>query len=96
MAIFKNGQQISSYRFSEVSELSEGVCYVAEGDLYGYLNSDGKLLTPYQFAIASNFKKGFALVGDSLYQNIPFQEQFLYFERKVRISQQYCFYRYLI
>ncbi len=70
MAIFKNGQQISSYRFSEVSELSEGVCYVAEGDLYGYLNSDGKLLMPYQFAIASNFKKGFALVGDSLYQNI--------------------------
>lgn len=70
MAIFKNGQQISSYRFSEISELSEGACYAAEGDLYGYLNSDGKLLTSYQFAVASNFKKGFALIGDSLYQNI--------------------------
>lgn len=70
MAIFKNGQQISSYRFSEVSELSEGLSYVAEGDLYGYLNSDGRLLTPYRFAIASNFKNGFALVGDSVYQNI--------------------------
>ena len=70
MAIFKNGQQISSYRFSEVSELSEGLSYVAEGDLYGYLNSDGRLLTPYRFAVASNFKNGFALVGDSVHQNI--------------------------
>ena len=70
MAIFKNGQQISSYRFSEVSELSEGFSYVAEGDLYGYLNSDGRLLTSYKFAIASNFKNGFALVGDSVHQNI--------------------------
>ncbi len=69
-AIFKNGQQISSYRFSEVSELSEGLFYVAEGDLYGYLNSGGRLLTPYRFAFASNFKNGFALVGDSVYQNI--------------------------
>ena len=70
MAIVKDGQQISSYRFSEVSELSEGLSYVAEGDLYGYLNSDGRLLTPYRFAVASNFKNGFALVGDSVHQNI--------------------------
>ena len=70
MAIFKNGQQISSYRFSEVSELSEGLSYVAEGDLYGYLSSYGRLLTPYRFAVASNFKNGFALVGDSVHQNI--------------------------
>ena len=70
MAIVKDGQQISSYRFSEVSELSEGLSYVAEGDLYGYLNSDGRQLTPYRFAVASNFKNGFALVGDSVHQNI--------------------------
>ena len=43
---------------------------MAEGDLYGYLNSDGRLLTPYRFAVASNFKNGFALVGDSVHQNI--------------------------
>ena len=70
MAIVKDGQQISSYRFSEVSELSEGLSYVAEGDLYGYLSSHGRLLTPFRFAVASNFKNGFALVGDSVHQNI--------------------------
>ena len=70
MAIFKDGRQISSYRFSEVSEFSEGKSFVAEGDLYGYLSSEGKLLTPFSFVIASNFKKGYALVGDSIHQNI--------------------------
>ena len=70
MAIIKEGQQISSYRFTEVSELSEGMCYVAEGDSYGYLNVHGKLQTPYQFVIADNFTAGFARVGDSLNQNI--------------------------
>ena len=70
MAIFKDGRQISSYRFTEVSELSEGKSFVAEGNLYGYLNSGGKLMTPYRFVIASNFIKGYALVGDTIYQNI--------------------------
>lgn len=70
MAIFNNSKQISSYRFSEVGELSQGKAFVAEGDLYGYINENGKLETSYQFVIATNFKDGYAIVGDSINQNI--------------------------
>ncbi|PCJ64593.1 MAG: hypothetical protein COA58_12715 [Bacteroidetes bacterium] len=64
-AIIADSVLISDYVYSEVSELSEGKAYVAKGDLYAYIDSKGKELTPYVFAEANNFTNGFAIVGDS-------------------------------
>ena len=70
MAIVKDSVQITDFRYSEVSELSEGKAYVAEGDLYAYINQDGNVLSPFVFVEASNFSGGFALVADSFNRSI--------------------------
>ena len=64
-AILVDSNRISEYIYSEISELSEGKAYVAQGDLYAYIDVKGNELTPYVFAEANNFKNGFAVVGDS-------------------------------
>lgn len=64
-AILVDSNRISEYVYSEISELAEGKAYVAQGDLYAYIDVDGNELTPYIFAEANNFKNGFAIVGDS-------------------------------
>lgn len=69
-AIVFNGKQISDYIYSEISELSEGKAYVAKGGLYAYVDTNGNELTAYRFAVATNFRDGYAIVGDSSYQYI--------------------------
>lgn len=64
-AIMFNGEQICDYVFTEVSELSENKAYVAQGELYAYIDTACHELTEYIFAEATNFNEGFALVGDS-------------------------------
>jgi hypothetical protein len=64
-AIISDSILISDYVFSEVSDLSEGKAYVSQGELYAYIDKNGKELTPYVFAVATNFTNGYALVGDS-------------------------------
>ena len=64
-AIVAQDKVISDYVYTEVSELSEGKAFVSQGSLYAYIDAQGNALTPYQFTVASNFKYGYALVGDS-------------------------------
>ncbi len=61
---------ISDYVYSEISELSEKKAYVAQGELYAYINEQGQELTPYVFAVAHNFENGYAIVGDSTSQSV--------------------------
>lgn len=69
-AIVVDGVAISDYVYTEVSELAENKAYVAQGDLYAYIDKSGKELTPYVFAQANNFSQGFAIVGDSFTKSI--------------------------
>ena len=58
MAITQNDTIIlSDYVYSEVSEWSENKAYVAKGDLYGYIDTSLKELSPFVFAEANNFKR---------------------------------------
>jgi len=69
-AVLVDGVAISDYVYTEVSELSEGKAYVAQGELYAYIDQTGKELTPYFFAVANNFTNGYAIVGDSFNMSI--------------------------
>jgi hypothetical protein len=69
-AILVDSVLISDFVYSEISDLSEGKAYVAQGDLYAYIDSTGKQLTPYTFAVATNFTHGYALVGDSFHMSV--------------------------
>ncbi len=70
MAIQVDSVIISDFVYTEVSELSEGKAYVAQGELYAYINERGEELTPYVFTVATNFQNGFAIVGDSSTQSV--------------------------
>ncbi len=71
MAITQNDTIIlSDYVYSEVSEWSENKAYVAKGDLYGYIDTSLKELSPFVFAEANNFKGGYAIVGDSFGRSV--------------------------
>lgn len=69
-AIIVDSVPISDYVYTEVSELSEGKAYVAQGDLYAYIDETGKEITPYIFAEANNFTNGYAIVGDSFNRSV--------------------------
>ncbi len=69
-AILMDSVFISEYVYTEVSELSEDKAYVSRGELYAYINKGGEELTPYVFAVASNFTDGYAIVGDSNAQSV--------------------------
>ena len=69
-AIVAQDKVISDYVYTEVSELSEGKAFVSQGSLYAYIDAQGNALTPYQFTVASNFKHGYALVGDSFSMSV--------------------------
>ena len=58
MAIQVDSIIISDFVYTEVSELSEGKAYVAQGELYAYINERGEELTPYVFTVATNFQNG--------------------------------------
>lgn len=60
----------TDFVFSEVSELQEGKAFVAQGDLYAFMDEEFNILTPYMFAQISNFKQGFAMIGDSTSQGV--------------------------
>ena len=64
-AIIHNGKQVCDYVFTEVSELAKNKAYVAQGELFAYIDTTCKEFTPYIFAEANNFTDGFAIVGDS-------------------------------
>lgn len=61
---------ITDYKYSEVSEFLENKAYVAQGGLYAYINKAGEKLTPHVFVEATNFKNGYALVGDSFNRSL--------------------------
>ena len=69
-AIVAQDKVISDYVYTEVSELSEGKAFVSQGSLYAYIDAQGNALTLYQFTVASNFKHGYALVGDSFSMSV--------------------------
>lgn len=69
-AILMDSVRISAYVYTEVSELSEDKAYVSRGELYAYINENGKELTPYVFSVVSNFTDGYAIVGDSFNKSI--------------------------
>ncbi len=69
-AIVADSVAISDFIYTEVSELSEGKAYVAQGDLYAYIDASGEELTPYIFAEANNFTDGYAIVGDSFSRSV--------------------------
>ena len=64
-AVEYNGEQISDFVYTEVSELSEDKVYVAQDGLYAYADTGCQELSPYVFAVANNFKNGYAIIGDS-------------------------------
>jgi hypothetical protein len=70
MAIKVDSQFICDYIYTEVSVLSEQKAYVAQGELYAYIDHTGKRLTPFAFTQVSNFTDGYAVVGDSFSQSI--------------------------
>jgi hypothetical protein len=49
---------------SEANKFSEGLSKVLIGTKYGYINQDGKIVIPANFANAENFSEGFAAVGN--------------------------------
>jgi hypothetical protein len=61
---------ISDYVYTEVGDLSEGKAYVAQGELYAYIDERGKELSPYIFTVVSNFTGGYAIIGDSLAMSV--------------------------
>ncbi len=65
MALVKNGERISEFVFSEISEFAENKAYAAKGELYAYIDTNGVELTPYLFTVANNFNDGYAVIGDS-------------------------------
>jgi hypothetical protein len=69
-AIVVDSILVSDFVYTEVSELSENKAYVAQGELYAYINKKGEELTPYIFAVANNFENGYAVVGDSAAQSV--------------------------
>ena len=69
-AIITRNAEKTPFKYTEVSELSENKAYVAKGDLYAYINYDLKEISPYLFVEASNFKNGYAIVGDSFGRSI--------------------------
>jgi hypothetical protein len=70
-AIIKNDSiRISEYVFSEISEFSEGKAYVAQGELYAYIDTAANELTEYEYVEANNFMNGYAVVGDSTGKSI--------------------------
>ena len=69
-AIAMDSMLLSGYVYTEVSMLAEGKAFVAQGDLYAYIDEKGAELTPYVFAEASNFIGGYAIVGDSFNRSV--------------------------
>lgn len=69
-AIMLDSMLISDYVYTEVSMLTEAKAFVAQGDLYAYIDKNGVELTPYVFAEANNFTNGYAIVGDSFNRSI--------------------------
>lgn len=61
---------VSGYLYTEISEWSENKAYVAQGGLYAYVNKRGEELSPYIFVEASNFKEGYAVIGDSFNRSV--------------------------
>lgn len=70
MAIVRDSVRITDFLYTEVSVLSENKAYVAQGDLYAYINDSGEELSNYIFVEASNFKDGYALVADSFNRSL--------------------------
>jgi hypothetical protein len=64
-AVVFNSEQISDFIYTEISELAENKAYVAQGELYAYIDTGCQELSPYIFAEANNFNSGYAIVGDS-------------------------------
>ena len=65
MALAKDGKLLTDFEFTEISEFSEGKAYAAKGELYAYIDTNGKRLSPFIFTVANNFKDGYAIIGDS-------------------------------
>jgi len=70
MAIRLDSNHTTEFVYSEISELCENKAYVAQGDLYAYIDSGANQLTPYIYTQVSNFTNGYAIVGDSFHQSI--------------------------
>ncbi len=69
-AIMRDSMLISDYVYTEVSMLTEAKAFVAQGDLYAYIDEKGMELTPYVFVEANNFNGGYAIVGDSFNRSV--------------------------
>lgn len=52
----------------DASNFSEGLCAVKIGGKYGYIDTTGTVVIPAQFAYASDFTHGFAVVKLSLFE----------------------------
>jgi hypothetical protein len=60
----RDRQPISKLRFRDVDEFSEGLAAVQVGDLWGYIDEDGKVVIPPRFGRARRFNSGLAAVYD--------------------------------
>jgi len=63
IAIFNGDSQLCEYQFSELCEFSEGLAWAAKGDLYGFVDSNGREIIPFDYVEVSNFYEGVALVA---------------------------------
>lgn len=62
MALTRNDSVFTSFVFTEVGPVSEGILWVNAGTLYAYIDTNGNWLSTYKFTEAGNFHSGFAIV----------------------------------
>jgi len=58
----KNGKMVIKADYDHASEFSEGLARVGKNKKYGFINEKGKVVVPIQYAAASNFNYGLAVL----------------------------------
>lgn len=61
--INRDGQEIVPVEFDEVNYPTDGMIRVRQGELYGYYDTTGKQIIDFQYAAASGFSEGLAVVA---------------------------------
>lgn len=58
-------QEAIAPRYENAKTFSEGLAAVKQGGKWGYIDTDGKTVIPFQYDLAHSFKEGLAIVGKS-------------------------------
>lgn len=66
--LMKDSVRVTDSLYTEMSEVVDGYLWVNKGDLYGYIDTTGRAITPFIYDEVSSFRDGRARVArDSMY-----------------------------